>query len=142
MSCCPRCDEHIPPGAVILARQTTECCVVYVVDGVVTKLLKDSVRPDQIRKRCEVAAEHPDLFAAMAYDEVAHAIRQPYIAEPAAIGVREMFAELKRRHLEGVRDVSLDNIRGLVLVDFAVGANPAATRRWLRARRANATKTA
>lgn len=140
MTCCPRCDDAIPDGAVILARQTTECCVVYALGGRVVKLLKDSVRPDQIRKRCEVAAAHPDLFAPMEYDEVAHAIRQPYIDEPQSVGFREMRVELKRRGLEGIGDVSDANICGGKLVDFAVGPNPAATRRWMRERRATRAK--
>lgn len=137
MSCCDRCDAHVPPAAVILARQTTECCVVFAKYGVVVKLLKDSVRPDQIRKRCEVAAEHPDLFAPMEYDEVAHAIRQPHIVGPRTIGYAAMRAELKRRGLEGIGDVSDANICGSRLVDFSVGPNAAAVRRWRRQRRAS-----
>lgn len=145
MACCARCDDAIPAGAEILARDTYECCVVYRVGDDVFKLLKDSVRSEQILKRQAIAAAHGDLFVPFAFDAATKIIRQPFIAGPPGTTSDQyhLLAALRARGLHQINDVGPKNICGRRLIDFAVGPRWRETKRRLRARKrmppANAT---
>lgn len=124
IACCgcrrgPDCPLDRVTGDVV-RNPSAEHCAIVQVDGVVVKHLRPRASLDDWGRRAAIAAAHPDLFVPFVLDTKARVVRQPLVVgEHGSLDdLRRIYAELKRRSVEGVYDITQANVISGRAIDF------------------------